>query len=116
VVCARVGGQLRGQRQRQQFLGLLDGASDGIGQSLQRVALESCRELLWVGFDAAPPWAGAATGSEGTIRRLYRILSGRQAAILISESFVVEERAGVFRLAGLGGTGASRLRSPEAVR
>jgi chorismate-pyruvate lyase len=98
------------------FLGLLEGAPDGIGQSLQRVALESCRELLWVGFDTAPPWAAAAPGGEATIRRLYRILSGRQAAILISESFAVEERAGVFHLAGLGGTGASSLHSPEAVR
>jgi chorismate lyase len=98
------------------FLGLLDGAPDGIGQSLQRVALESCRELLWVGFDTAPPWALAPAGGEATIRRLYRILSGHRAAILISESFAVAERDGVFHLAGLDEPGASNLQPAEAVR
>jgi chorismate-pyruvate lyase len=84
------------------FMGLLDGAPDGIGQSLQRVALESTRELLWLGLDAAPAWAGDAAPGAGTIRRLYRIVSERQAAILISESFAVERRGGVLGLAGLG--------------
>jgi len=86
------------------FLGLLDGAPDGIGQSLQRIALESYRELLWLGLDAAPAWA-AVPGGE-TIRRLYRIVSGRQAAILISESFAVRWRAGRYRLVGLDQSGA----------
>jgi chorismate-pyruvate lyase len=86
------------------FAGLLDGAPDGIGQSLQRVALESYRELLWFGLDAAPEWAGAPAGeSQATIRRLYRIISDRQATILISESFAVEQQGGVYRLAGLAG-------------
>jgi chorismate-pyruvate lyase len=82
------------------FAGLLDGAPDGIGQSLQRVALESYRELLWFGLEMAPEWAGAPAGGE-TIRRLYRIVSDRQAAILISESFAVERCGGVYRLAAL---------------
>jgi chorismate-pyruvate lyase len=87
------------------FLGLLDGAPDGIGQSLQRIALESYRELLWFGLDAAPAWA-ADSGGE-TIRRLYRIVSSRQAAILISESFAVERHDGRYHLVGLdrGGEG-----------
>ncbi|HYJ21761.1 MAG TPA: chorismate pyruvate-lyase family protein [Solirubrobacterales bacterium] len=81
------------------FMGLLDGAPDGIGQSLQRVALESYRELLWLGHDAAPDWAEPGAANAGTIRRLYRIVSGGQVGILISESFAVEERDGVVRLA-----------------
>jgi chorismate-pyruvate lyase len=86
------------------FVGLLDSAPDGIGQSLQRIALESYRELLWFGFDAAPEWAEAGpAASRRTIRRLYRVLSERQASILISESFAVEQRAGVFHLSGLAG-------------
>ncbi len=89
------------------FVGLLDGAPDGIGQSLQRVALESYRELLWFGIDARPDWApGSPAPGETIIRRLYRIVSDRQAAILISESFVAERRGGVYRLAGLDGSGS----------
>lgn len=85
------------------FLGLLDGAPDGIGQSLQRIALESYRELLWFGLDAAPEWAAPRPGpGDETIRRLYRIVSGRQASILISESFAVERRDGRCHLRGLG--------------
>jgi chorismate-pyruvate lyase len=90
------------------FVGLLDGAPDGIGQSLQRVALESYRELLWFGFDAGPAWAEAAPShGRGTIQRLYRVLNERQAAILICESFAVEERLGVYCLAGFDGAGAA---------
>lgn len=83
------------------FMGLLDGAPDGIGQSLQRVALESYRELLWLGFDDLPVWAGDAAGVEATIRRLYRIVSGRQASILISESFAVTLRGDTYYLAAV---------------
>jgi chorismate-pyruvate lyase len=86
------------------FLGLLDGAPDGIGQSLQRVALESYRELLWFGLDRLPLWATEG-GEKASIRRVYRLCSDRQASILISESFAVELRAGVYRLAGLGAAG-----------
>ncbi len=81
------------------FMGLLAGAPDGIGQSLQRVALESSRELLWFGLDRAPEWAGEAAGAE-TLCRLYRIVSERQPAIVIAESFAVERRDGSLRLAG----------------
>lgn len=86
------------------FLGLLDGAPDGIGQSLQRMALESCRELLWFGLDAAPPWADAdLPPAGGVLRRLYRIVSECRVAILISESFVVELHDGRYRLCGSEG-------------
>jgi chorismate-pyruvate lyase len=83
------------------FLGLLDSAPDGIGQSLQRVSLESSRELLWFGLDAVPEWAPSAGDDAAHLRRLYRIVSSRQPAILISESFAVERRLGSYHLAGL---------------
>ena len=95
------------------FVGLLDGAPDGIGQSLQRIALESYRELLWFGLDAAPEWAAAPARASGPIiRRLYRIVSDHQASILISESFVVEQRADGYHLAGL----AAAARPGEPLR
>jgi chorismate-pyruvate lyase len=84
------------------FLGLLDSAPDGIGQSLQRVSLESSRELLWFGLDAPPEWAPSAPVRDAAaLRRLYRVVSNRQPAILISEYFAVEQRLGAYRLAGL---------------
>jgi chorismate-pyruvate lyase len=84
------------------FLGLLDGAPDGIGQSLQRFALESYRELLWFGLDSTPEWAAAEPANAvGAIRRLYRIVNGGRPAILISESFAVEYRAETYCLTGL---------------
>jgi chorismate-pyruvate lyase len=82
------------------FVAMLDTAPDGIGQSLQQVALESRRELLWFGLDAAPGWADAAGAARGiTIRRLYRVVSDGQVSILISESFAVEESGDGYRLA-----------------
>ncbi len=87
------------------FMGLLDGAPDGIGQSLQRVALESYRELLWFGFDAIPEWAPETAPGRRAIRRQYRVVSGGLAAILIAETFAVERRDGTYFLAGLGAGG-----------
>jgi chorismate-pyruvate lyase len=81
------------------FFGALEGASDGIGQSVQRAGIESCRELLWFGLAGVPEWAPQAEGA--AIHRLYRLVSDRRAAILISESFGVEWRSGAYRLAGL---------------
>jgi chorismate-pyruvate lyase len=85
------------------FLGQLDEAPDGIGQSIQHVSLESSRELLWFGLDAVPEWATAVRGAaDGTLRRLYRIVSGGNPAILISEHFAVTGRdSGAHRLVGL---------------
>lgn len=82
------------------FFGDLEKAPDGIGQSVQQAALENCRELLWFGFDGVPDWA-PGDGNGATIRRLYRLVSERRAAILISESFLVEWRSGAYRLVGL---------------
>jgi chorismate-pyruvate lyase len=83
------------------FFGELASAADGIGQSVQRAGMESCRELLWFGVAAVPEWAPRAEGI--AIRRLYRLVSDREPAILISESFHVECRSGAYRLAGGAG-------------
>jgi chorismate-pyruvate lyase len=84
------------------FFGLLDGAPDGIGQSLQRVSLESSRELCWFGLEPAPEWVpGGPAAGETTLRRLYRIVSEGRPAILISEYFAVELRFGLYHLSGL---------------
>jgi chorismate-pyruvate lyase len=84
------------------FIGLLDSAPGGIGQSLQRVSLESSRELCWFGLDPVPEWAPTSPpGTEVTLRRVYRIVSDGEPAILISEYFAVEQRAGVYQLAGV---------------
>ena len=89
------------------FFGELDDSPDGIGQSVQQAAIENYRELLWFGFEAAPEWAKPVAGG-ATMRRLYRLVSGRQAAILISESFSVEWRSGAYRLAGFDSAAAGR--------
>jgi chorismate-pyruvate lyase len=83
------------------FFGLLDAAPDGIGQSLQQIGLESRRELCWYGLDAVPGWAPEVPpGVDRTLRRLYRIVSAGEPAILISEHFAVESDRGLYRLAG----------------
>ena len=83
------------------FLGLLDSAPDGIGQSLQRFSMESSRELCWYqALDTVPEWAPAPIGA-ATLHRLYRIVSAGRPAILISEYFAVEEHGGLYHLAGV---------------
>jgi chorismate-pyruvate lyase len=94
------------------FFGLLDSAPDGIGQSLQRVSLESSRELCWFGLDAVPEWAPPGSSATASLRRLYRIVSDGRPAILISEYFAVERQAGVYRLAGVLAN-AARHHQPE---
>jgi chorismate-pyruvate lyase len=81
------------------FLGVLGRASDGIGQSLQQVQLESWREMLWFGLDTLPRWSDASRpAGSAALTRLYRVITGGRPALLISESFAVEWRAGAYRL------------------
>lgn len=81
------------------FLGILGSAREGIGESLQRVELESWRELLWYGLDAPPAWSfGTSRATAPVITRLYRVITEGQPALLISESFAVEDRAGTYCL------------------
>jgi chorismate-pyruvate lyase len=82
------------------FLTVLDLSPDGIGESLQQVRLESYREMLWFGIDVSPDWNVATTDSERTVlRRLYRVISRDRPAMLISESFAIELKAGTYHLA-----------------
>jgi chorismate-pyruvate lyase len=75
------------------FLNVLRGAPDGIGESLQRVELESWREMLWFGIDSHPAWSGVDSDvSSPVITRLYRVITGGLPALLISESFSVTLR------------------------
>lgn len=81
------------------FLGLLEDTPDGIGESLQRVKLESWREMLWFGLDSAPSWSELIPESEPTIlTRLYRVITQGRPALLIQESFAITHQAGTYRL------------------
>lgn len=84
------------------FLSVLQGAPDGIGESLQRVELESWRDLLWFGFDSHPEWSDASLPTPSpVITRVYRVITGGQPALLISESFSVTHRDGAYRLSSV---------------
>lgn len=81
------------------FLGVLRGAPDGIGESLQRVELESWREMLWFGLDSHPEWSGVDSDQTSpVITRLYRVITSGLPALLISESFAVTLRDGTYCL------------------
>jgi len=81
------------------FLAELEGSRDGIGGSLQRVELESCRELLWYGLDEPPEWSFVAPRAPAPVlTRLYRVIAGGCPALLISESFAVEPRGELYGL------------------
>ena len=81
------------------FLRVLQGAPDGIGQSLQRVELESWREMLWFGIDSRPAWSGVDSHlSSPVMTRLYRVITKGLPALLISESFSVTLHDGTYRL------------------
>jgi len=85
------------------FSRLLDDAPQGIGEALRQVKLDSWRELLWFGLDSPPDWAGAVPASQtgrAVLKRLYRVITRGQPALLISESFPLEQRSGVYRLSG----------------
>jgi chorismate-pyruvate lyase len=85
------------------FLNVLQGARDGIGESLRQVELESCREMLWFGVDSHPKWSGVEPHtSSSVITRLYRVISGGLPTLLISESFSVTRRDDAYRLDGMG--------------
>lgn len=84
------------------FLGLLDDTPNGIGDSLQQVKLESWRDMLWYGLDYAPDWDCVGPHAASMVlRRLYRIITQSQPALLISESFAIEQRSGIYHLAGI---------------
>jgi chorismate-pyruvate lyase len=81
------------------FLTVLRDSPEGIGESLQRLMLESARELLWFGLGEPPEWA--ETRSQHALCRLYRVTSHGETALLIAEWFAVEFGSGAYRLAWL---------------
>jgi chorismate-pyruvate lyase len=81
------------------FLGVLGDSRDGIGESLQRVRLESAREMLWFGLGEAPDWSQPGAAERAFLLRLYRVIAQGRPAMLISETFAMEQRAGVYHLA-----------------
>lgn len=83
------------------FLGLLGDAPEGIGESLQQVRLESWREMLWFGLDSPPEWGGEVPHTPTVLKRLYRVITQGRPALLISESFAVEQQpSGTYHLIG----------------
>jgi chorismate-pyruvate lyase len=81
------------------FLDVLGKAPDGIGESLQRVQLESWRDMLWFGLDTLPEWSGVDRHPEPiALTRLYRVITENRPALLISESFAVRRQAGMYHL------------------
>jgi chorismate-pyruvate lyase len=81
------------------FLDVLGRAPDGIGESLQRVQLESWRDMLWFGLDALPEWSDVNPRPEpAALTRLYRVFTEGRPALLISESFAVRRDAGRYQL------------------
>lgn len=81
------------------FIDVLGKASDGIGESLQQVQLESWRDMLWFGLDTLPAWSQVERQPESVaLTRLYRVITNYRPALLISESFAVRRSGGLYHL------------------
>ena len=85
------------------FPGLLDSTPRAIGGALQRLKLESRRELLWFGLGESPCWENTVEPSGTALIRVYRIMTNGLPALLISEAFGVEMHEGLYRPAGWTG-------------
>ncbi|MCW3019840.1 MAG: 4-hydroxybenzoate synthetase [Solirubrobacterales bacterium] len=94
------------ERLPSRFVGALGASAQGIGGSLQKMKLESWRELLRFGLGAPPPWARAGM-SRSTLTRVYRIITQGQPALLITEHFALEMRSGLYHLVGCAGAAGS---------
>jgi chorismate-pyruvate lyase len=82
------------------FLAVLNGSAEGIGGSLQQVRLEGWREMLWFGLDSPPFWDDIApAAAPAFLTRVYRVITHGLPALVISESFALEETSGAYRLA-----------------
>lgn len=80
------------------FPATLEASPKGIGESLHRAHLESRRELIAFGLDRGAAWAPGAS-AETVLVRLYRLVTGGRAAMLIREEFPAQEAAGTYSLA-----------------
>lgn len=84
------------------FAATLADTPQGIGGSLQRLKLESSRELLCFGLAAPPAWA-QPDASVSALTRVYRIVTQEQPALLITEHFALQRRFGRYQLVGSPG-------------
>jgi chorismate-pyruvate lyase len=78
-----------------EFVQGLDSAPHGIGGSIEQTKLESRRELLWFRLGGPPIWASAPASTTALIR-LYRIITNDRPALLICESFAVEQQLDLY--------------------
>jgi chorismate-pyruvate lyase len=56
--------------------------------------------MLWFGLDSSQRRVEAADLGREVLQRVYRVTTGGRPAMLISESFAVELRSGLYHLAG----------------
>lgn len=75
------------------FSAQLRSSRQGIGEALRVGRWGSQRELLWFGLGSAPEWAGPSDASRPVLARVYRVLIAGKVAMVISESFAIEDRA-----------------------
>lgn len=87
------------------FMRALGASPEGIGECLEQLHLECRRELLWFGLSKGAQWTGE---NASVLARCYRLIVGGHPAILITESFVVEQRAGIYRLVAVDAIGRHR--------
>ena len=96
------------QRLPPEFVLAIRSETDGIGETLQQLRLETRRELLWFGLGGAAGWTWVSS-SDDVLVRVSRLIVDNRPAILITEGFLVEPRDG-----GYGMVGDNRLRSVSA--
>jgi chorismate-pyruvate lyase len=76
------------------FISSLLDCPAGLGELIAQMRLETRRELLWFGYAIAPGWAQPASTQLPLLTRSYRIITGGSPAILISESFPLDDPTG----------------------
>lgn len=63
----------------------------GLGEVIGQLQLETRRELLWFGYATAPGWAKPPANGMPLLTRSYRVIIAASPAILITESFPVDD-------------------------
>jgi chorismate-pyruvate lyase len=92
-----------------EFLRVLAKSPEGLGAALQRLMVESTRQLLWFGLGQPPEWS-TTTPTSDVLTRLYRVMTHGQTAMTISESFAVEISSGIYSLPDLSGIESNSAR------
>ncbi len=75
----------------------LQNSSSGLGGALNRLAVETRREILWTGREVVPdvPVDVRSAFPGAALVRCYRIIHGGRTAILIQERFPAELEIGI---------------------